>query len=272
MADAPYLSAIFLGVVEGITEFLPVSSTGHLIFFSDLLGVHDEAGKVFEIFIQLGAILAVCWEYRRVFWSAATGVLSRTDDRRFVLNLVIAFIPSAVMGLLLYSVIKDHLFSTRVVGFALVAGGIAFLWIERVGLKPGTHDTREVTPLQALKIGIAQTLALVPGVSRSGATILGGMLSGLDRRSATEFSFFLAVPTMFAAVGYDLLRSWDALEPGDLGRMAVGFAVAFVSALAAIRLLIRYVSTRDFRIFGWYRIGFGLVVLAFAFRGAGAPA
>ncbi len=264
MADAPYLSAVFLGLVEGITEFLPVSSTGHLIFFSELLGVHDDAGKVFEIFIQLGAILAVCWEYRALLGRSALTMFSDQGSRQFVLNLGLAFVPSAVMGLLLYSLIKEHLFSVHVVGAALVVGGVAFLVIERAGLRPKTRDAMEITPLQALKIGVAQTLALVPGVSRSGATILGGMLCGLDRRCATEFSFFLAIPTMFAAVGYDLLRSWDALDPADLGRMAVGFVVAFASALAAIRVLIRYVSTRDFRIFGWYRIAFGLVVLAFA--------
>ena len=259
-----YLTAFLLGIIEGITEFLPISSTGHLIYFSKLMDVHDDKGKAFEVFIQLGAILAVCWEYRRKLGGAAFSLPTNPVSRRFAVNLVIAFLPSAVLGVLLYSFIKEHLFSAQVVGAALVVGGIAILAIERMNLEFSVRDTDEIAYLQSLKIGFAQTLAFVPGVSRSGATILGGMLFGLDRKAATEFSFFLAVPTMFAATGYDLLRNWDILDSADLGRMAIGFAVAFVSALLAIRFLIRYISTHDFSAFGWYRIVFGAFVLGTA--------
>jgi len=256
-----YLSAVLLGLVEGITEFLPISSTGHLIVVSELLGVHDEKGKVFEVFIQLGAILAVCWEYRRKLTGVALTLPRDRKAQIFTLNVALAFLPAAVGGLLLYSVIKEYLFSPVVVGAALLMGGVAILAIERMKPAFSIHDVDEITPKTALKIGFAQTLAFVPGVSRSGATILGGMLFGVDRKTATEFSFFLAIPTMFAATGYDLLRNWGALDAGDFGRMAVGFAVAFASALMAIRFLIRYVSTHDFSAFGWYRIVFGTVVL-----------
>ncbi len=265
MAWTPYLTAVLLGVIEGITEFLPISSTGHLIFFSQLLGEHNDKGKVFEIFIQLGAILAVCWEYRRMLCETALSLLSERKSQRFASNLALAFLPSAVGGLLLYSLIKEHLFSVQVVGAALVIGGIAIIAIERMNLKFQVNAVEHIGPWQALKIGCAQMLAFIPGVSRSGATILGGMLFGLDRKSATEFSFHLAIPTMFAATGYDLARNWSILDASDFVRMMVGFATAFFAALLTIRFLIRYVSSHDFTVFGWYRIVFGLTVLAIAF-------
>src|SRR6266404_3266810 len=252
------LDALILGVVEGLTEFLPISSTGHLILASDLLGANDERGKVFDIAIQTGAILAVIWEYRARFFRV---------DPRLWLDLIVAFIPAAVLGLAFGAYIKAHLFSAVPVATAFIVGGLIILFVERKKLPSRVDSTEAMTWLDALKVGIAQCLALIPGTSRSGATIIGGMLFGLSRRAATEFSFFLAVPTLIAAGGYDLLKNRALLSAHDAPIFGVGLAVAFVSAFVVIRWLIRYVATHDFRPFAWYRIGFGLLVLVTAYYG-----
>jgi undecaprenyl-diphosphatase len=266
MEIAPLLSAFVLGVVEGLTEFLPVSSTGHLIIVSDLLGLNDEKGKVFDIVIQLGAILAVCWEYRARFARAFSGIATDPVQQRFATNLAVAFLPAAAVGLAFQRQIKAFLFNPVSVAVALVLGAIAIFAIERWYARHGAPRIVSVDEIgwkDALKVGFAQCFSLIPGTSRSGATIMGGMLFGLSRQAATEFSFFLAVPIMFAATGYQLVRYRHLFDADDLGPFAVGFAVSFVAALAAVRGLIRYVAHHDFRAFAWYRIGLGAVVLAY---------
>jgi undecaprenyl-diphosphatase len=261
------LKALVLGVVEGLTEFLPVSSTGHLIIVGQLLGVHDEKGKVFEIAIQTGAMLAVVWEYRGRFARAVTGLGSDPVAQRFVLNLIVAFVPAAVLGLLFGKFIKAHLFHAVPVALAFIVGGIIILWVERRPRRAVIEHVDQMTWKDALKVGIAQAFALIPGTSRSGATIVGGMLFGLSRRAATEFSFFLAVPTLIAAGAYDLFKHRDLLSTADVPVFGVGFVAAFVSAFVCVRWLIRYVASHDFTIFAWYRIIFGVIVLATAFTG-----
>ena len=270
--DAPSLAvALALGIVEGLTEFLPVSSTGHLIVAGSLLGQTGERAKVFEIAIQSGAMLAVVWEYRARFGRAIAGLRSDPLARRFALNLAIAFVPAAVLGLAFGSTIQRALFAPVPVAIAFVAGALVILWAERrQRLAPSSVrvvDVDAMTPLDALKVGIAQAFALIPGTSRSGATIIGGMLFGLSRQAATEFSFFLAVPTLVAAGAYSLWKSRDLLSSADLPAFAVGFAAAFVCAFACIRWLIRYVSRHDFVPFAWYRIAFGAVILVTAWSG-----
>ena len=265
----PLVTALLLGVVEGLTEFLPISSTGHLILVSDLLGVNDEKGKVFDIVIQLGAILAVCWEYRARFARAFSGLASDPVQQRFAGNLAVAFLPAAVVGLALQSQIKEFLFNPITVAVALVIGALAIFaierWYERHGA-PRVNAVDEMTWMDALKVGLAQCFSLIPGTSRSGATIMGGMVFGLSRQAATEFSFFLSVPIMFAATGYQVVKYRDLFTAADLGPFAVGFAVSFASALVAVRALIRYVAHHDFRAFAWYRIVLGAVVLAYFMR------
>ena len=252
------LNALILGVVEGLTEFLPISSTGHLILASDLLGANDERGKVFDIAIQTGAVLGVIWEYRARFFRF---------DPKLWLNLIVAFIPAAVLGLAFGAYIKAHLFSAVPVASAFIVGGLIILFVERKKLSSRVDGTEAMSWLDALKVGIAQCFALIPGTSRSGATIIGGMLFGLSRRAATEFSFFLAVPTLLAAGAYDLWKNRALFAARDLPMFAVGLAAAFVSAFVVIRWLIRYVATHDFRPFAWYRIVFGAVVLLTAYFG-----
>lgn len=263
-----YLIAVILGIVEGLTEFLPISSTGHLILAGDLLGYHSEKAKVFEIVIQTGAMLAIVWEYRRRFMGVAWGAFSDPLAQRFIRNLIIAFIPAGVMGLLFASLIKNYLFFAVPVALAFIVGGVIILWVER---KPGAGQSARVdrvvsvddmTWQDAFKVGIAQTFALIPGTSRSGATIIGGMLFGLSRKAATEFSFFLAVPTLVAAGGYSLIKNRALLSVDDVGFFAVGSVTAFVSAFICVRWLLRYIATHDFTAFAWYRIAFGLVILA----------
>jgi undecaprenyl-diphosphatase len=250
--------ALVLGIVEGLTEFLPVSSTGHLILAGDLLGFNGDKAKVFEIVIQTGAMLAIVWEFRRRLAGASA---------RFWLHLAIAFTPAAALGLALGSLIKAQLFKPVPVALAFVAGGLVILWVERRNRRPRIDAVDEMTWRDALKVGAAQAFALIPGTSRSGATIIGGMLFGLSRRAATEFSFYLAVPTLVAAGAWDLWKNRDLLSAADLPLFSVGFAAAFVSAFFCVRWLIRWVGSHDFRPFAWYRIAFGGVVLFTAYFG-----
>ena len=258
------LKALLLGLVEGATEFLPVSSTGHLIIVGDLINFLDkEKRDVFEIVIQLGAILAVCWLYHARLFKIVRTLKKDAQAQRFVLQLLVGFLPLALLGLKFHHQIKEVLFKPVPVAIALIVGGIIILIVEKMSPKANINHIESMTVLDAFKIGCAQALALIPGVSRSGATILGGMSFGLSRQVATEFSFFLAIPVMFAATGYDLLKSRDLLSVDDAGLFLVGFVAAFLSALVAIKTLIRYVAGHDFRIFAWYRITLGIAVLAY---------
>jgi undecaprenyl-diphosphatase len=256
--DASLLHALILGLVEGVTEFLPVSSTGHLILAGDLLGYSDERSGVFFVAIQTGAMLAVVWEYRARFFRI---------DAALYRNLLVAFIPAAVLGLAFGSMIKQLLFKPVPVALAFIIGGVVILLVEKRSFRPRVERTQAMTWLDALKVGIAQCFALIPGTSRSGATIIGAMLFGLSRPAATEFSFFLAVPTLCAAGAYDLWKNRALFSAGDLEMLAVGTVVSFASAFAVIRWLIRYVASHDFRPFAWYRIAFGVAVLLTAHFG-----
>lgn len=263
------IDSVILGIVEGLTEFLPVSSTGHLIIVSDLLGDNGEKGKVFDIVIQLGAILAVCWEFRARLAKALAGIASDPVQQRFAMNLFVAFLPAAIVGLALQKTIKAHLFNPVSVAMALIVGALAIFVIERWYAKhgaPHVNDMDAMTWKDALKVGLAQCLSLIPGTSRSGATIMGGMLFGLSRQVATEFSFFLAIPIMFAATGYEMFRNRALLTADDLTSIAVGFLVSFVFALLAVKALIRYIMRHDFKAFAWYRIALGIAVLAYFLR------
>lgn len=255
--------AFILGLVEGATEFLPVSSTGHLIVASDLLNVNDGRGKIFTIVIQLGAILAVCWEYRTRLYDVLAHAGKNPGAQRFMANLALAFLPAAIIGVTFHDVIKDHLFSPVTVAIALIVGGFAMLWIEKNLPVVDTHSVDEMDWKHALKVGFAQSFALIPGISRAGATIMGGLLFGLSRKAATEFSFFLAIPIMFAATGYDLFDGWQLLSADDIGMFAVGFITSFFAALFAVKGLLRYVAHNDFHVFAWYRIILGILVLAY---------
>ena len=259
--------ALILGIVEGLTEFLPVSSTGHLILVGDLLDFNSDREKVFMIAIQLGAILAVCWEYRQKITDVVVGIGSDKSAQRFVLNLLIAFMPAAILGLLFIDVIKQYLFNPLSVATALVIGGIVILWAERRDHQIEVEQVDDMDWKHALKVGCAQCLALIPGTSRSGATIIGGLLFGLSRKAAAEFSFFLAIPIMFAATFYDVYKNRAILEFNDIGMFAVGFIVAFFSALIAVRGLIRFISNHDFTVFAYYRIIFGCIILLTAYTG-----
>ena len=262
--------ALILGIVEGLTEFLPVSSTGHLILAASLLNAHDEKGKVFELVIQSGAMLAIVWEYRRRFLGALTGLASEAAAQRFVRNLAIAFVPAALLGLAFGGLIKAHLFHAVPVAIAFIVGGFIILWVERRPAARAPARVAEVDAMSALdafKVGCAQAVALIPGTSRSGATIIGGMLFGLSRKAATEFSFFLAVPTLLAAGAYDLLKHRALLSAADGPAFAVGLIAAFASALLCVRWLLRYIISHDFTLFAWYRIAFGLLILATAWGG-----
>ena len=258
MPDATLLHALILGVVEGLTEFLPISSTGHLILAGSLLGFDDERGKVFYIVIQTGAMLAVCWEFRPRFLH---------PDLRFWMHVAIAFLPAAILGLAFGSLIKKQLFHAVPVAIAFIAGGFVILAVERLQRRPSVERMDQMTWQDALKVGIAQAFALIPGTSRAGATIIGGMLFGLSRRAATEFSFFLAVPTLVAAGGYDFWNNRALFSSDDIPLFAAGFGAAFAAALLCVRWLIRYVASHNFRPFAWYRIAFGAVVLLTAYYG-----
>lgn len=261
------LKAVILGVVEGLTEFLPVSSTGHLVLAGDLLNFNDEKAKVFDIFIQSGAILAVIWEYRAKISSVLGGIFTDNAAQRFVVNLFIAFLPLALLGLALGSLIKAHLFKPVPVALAFIIGAFFILWAER---RKHTVRVQEIDDLHwkdALALGCCQALALVPGTSRSGATIIGGLFLGLSRKAATEFSFFLAIPTLIVATIYQVYKERALFDVNDIPMFGVGFITAFVSAFACVRWLLRYISSHDFTAFAWYRIAFGIVVLLTAYTG-----
>jgi undecaprenyl-diphosphatase len=255
--------AFLLGIVEGLTEFLPVSSTGHLIIVGDLLNFNDERGKVFEIAIQLAAILAVCWDYRARIGRVVGGLASDATQQRFVFHLLVGFLPAAVLGLLFHSAIKTYLFNPVTVACALIVGGLVILYVEKRAYHPRFEAADDISWKQALKIGFAQSIAMFPGVSRAGATIMGGVVFGLSRKAATEFSFFLAIPTMFAATFYDVYKNWHLLHADDLPLFAVGFVASFIAAMLAVKALLRFVSNHTFIPFAWYRIVLGLLVLYF---------
>ena len=261
------LHALILGIVEGVTEFLPISSTGHLILVGDLIGANDERWNVFNIVIQTGAMLAVVWEYRAKFAAVLAGLASEASARRFVANLVVAFIPAAILGLTFGKYIKAALFKPVPVAIAFIVGAFVILWAERRDHRVRVEKVDDMSWRDALKVGCAQCFALIPGTSRSGATIIGGMLFGLSRRAATEFSFFLAVPTLIAAGAYDFYKNRALFDMHDLGMFGVGMVVSFICAFACIRWLLRYITSHDFTIFAWYRIAFGVIVLLTAYTG-----
>ncbi len=254
--------ALILGLVEGLTEFLPISSTGHLILAGDLLDFNNERGKLFEIVIQSGAILAVCWEYRKRLWQVVTGLPSQREARQFVLNVAVAFLPLAVLGLAFGKVIKAHLFQPLPVALAFIVGAFIIIWAEKRPHKIRIESVDQMKVGDALKLGLAQACALIPGTSRSGATIIGGLLFGLSRKAATEFSFFLAIPTLIIATLYELYKERALLNLDDIGMWAVGFVSAFISAFICVRWLLRFISNHDFTVFAWYRIVFGVIVIA----------
>ena len=262
------LKAAILGIVEGLTEFLPISSTGHLILVGDLLNFNDERGKVFEIVIQFAAILAVCWEFRAKLGAVLSGLLQKQEAaQRFTANVFIAFLPAAVLGLLFAKAIKSHLFAPVPVALAFIIGGVIILWAEKRQHTVTIENVDDMRWRDALKIGLAQSLALIPGTSRSGATIIGGLLFGMSRKAATEFSFFLAIPTLTAATLYEVVKYRSLFHAEDWSLFAVGGITSFVSAFLCVRWLLRYISNHDFSVFAWYRIVFGLVVLGTAFSG-----
>ena len=258
------IHALILGIVEGLTEFLPVSSTGHLILAGQLLGFNDDKGKVFEIAIQFAAILAVVWEYRARLAHTLLSVRTETTSMRLAVNLIVAFLPAAILGFLFLKQIKAYLFNPMVVASAFIIGGFLILWAERRQHVVHAESIDDMTWRDALKIGFAQALAMIPGTSRSGATIIGGLFFGLSRRAATEFSFFLAIPTMFAATLYDVYKHRELFSVDDMALFVVGGTVSFISAFFAVRGLIRFISRHDFTVFAWYRIIFGVLVLVSA--------
>ncbi|MCO5101231.1 MAG: undecaprenyl-diphosphate phosphatase [Burkholderiaceae bacterium] len=265
------VKAALLGIVEGLTEFLPISSTGHLILASSLLGFEGEKEKVFSVAIQTGAMLSVMWYYRARITATIAGICTEPRARRFAANVVIAFVPAAVLGVLFADAIKATLFRPVPVAIAFIVGGLVILWVERGRSRTPAlarvDDIDALTSLDALKLGIAQAFALIPGTSRSGATIIGGMLFGLSRRVATEFSFFLAIPTLIGAGAYDAWKYRSLLGSEDLPMFGVGLLFSFFAALACVHWLIRYVASHDFVPFAWYRIAFGVVVLVTAWSG-----
>jgi undecaprenyl-diphosphatase len=271
---------IIMGIVEGLTEFLPISSTGHLILAGSLLNFTGEKIKVFEIAIQSGAIFAVCLEYRQRIASVIGGLGSDPKARKFALNLIIAFLPAAVLGLMFSKKIKELLFSPVPVALAFILGGFVILWAEYKQTNGSTGNTGtdsgsaarietvdDMTALDALKIGIAQAFALIPGTSRSGASIIGGMLFGMSRKAATEFSFFLAIPTLLGATVYSLYKAREELSASDIPMFGLGTIAAFISALFCVRWLLRYISSHNFNAFAWYRIAFGVMILVTAYTG-----
>ncbi|AGA86647.1 undecaprenyl-diphosphate phosphatase [Stutzerimonas stutzeri] len=256
------IQALILGVVEGITEFLPVSSTGHQIIVADLIGFGGERALAFNIIIQLGAILAVIWEYRRKIIDVVVGLPKERQAQKFTTNLLIAFLPAVVLGVAFADLIHEYLFNPITVATALVIGGIVMLWAERRDHAIRAETVDDMTWTLALKVGFAQCLALVPGTSRSGSTIIGGLLFGLSRKAATEFSFFLAMPTMVGAAVYSGYKYRDLFQPGDFAVFAIGFVTSFIFAMLAVRALLKFIGNHSYAAFAWYRIGFGLLILA----------
>ena len=256
------LKALILGIIEGLTEFLPISSTGHLIIAGDLLNFNDARASVFKIAIQFGAILAVCNIYRERIYKVVTGLGRDPDANRLTINIICAFLPAMVLGVLFHSTIKALLFNAVVVASALIIGGFIIILAERHEKEARVHSMEEMSWKDALKVGFAQAVAMIPGTSRSGATIIGGMLFGLSRQTATQFSFFLAIPTMFAATVYDLYKNRELLVMDDLALFGVGFFAAFIAALLTVKALLSFVTRHSFVPFAYYRIIFGVLVLA----------
>lgn len=264
---------IIMGIVEGLTEFLPISSTGHLILAGSLLNFTGEKVKVFEIAIQAGAIFAVCWEYRQRIIDVVSGLKTEPKAQRFALNVFVAFLPAAVLGLLFSKQIKAYLFTPIPVATAFIVGGFIILWTENRQAKqdqlhlPRIESVDDMRFSDAIKVGLAQALALIPGTSRSGASIIGGMWFGLSRKVATEFSFFLAIPTLLGATVYSLFKARHELSSADIPMFGLGTIAAFISAFFCVRWLLRYISTHDFKIFAYYRIAFGIMILITAYTG-----
>ena len=254
--------ALILGIVEGLTEFLPISSTGHQIIVADLLDFGGERAMAFNIIIQLGAILAVVWEFRRKILDVVVGLPTQPNARRFTANLLIAFLPAVVLGVVFADLIHEYLFNPVTVAAALVVGGVVMLWAERREHEVHAHSVDDITWKDALKVGFAQCLAMIPGTSRSGSTIIGGLLFGLSRKTATEFSFFLAMPTMVGAAVYSGYKYRDLFQPADLPVFAIGFVTAFIFAMIAVKGLLRFIANHSYAAFAWYRIVFGLLILA----------
>ena len=269
------LKAAVMGVVEGLTEFLPISSTGHLILAGSLLGFDDDKAKVFDIAIQTGAIFAVILVYWQKIKSTVLALPTQRSARLFALNVLVGFLPAVVLGLLFGKFIKAHLFTPVVVASTFILGGLIILWVEAWGRggtsnaaqKPQVQSAEDMTVLDALKVGLVQCLAMIPGTSRSGATIIGGMLLGLSRKASTDFSFYLAIPTLIGAGAYSLFKERALLSMDDLPLFGVGLVVSFISAWLCVRWLLRYIASHSFVVFAWYRIAFGLLVLATAWSG-----
>lgn len=262
------IKALILGIVEGLTEFLPISSTGHLILAGQLLDFNDEKGKIFEIVIQFGAILAVCWEFRHKIIDVIKGLPNDPRQQRFAVNVIVATIPAITLALIFGKTIKAHLFNPIVVASAFIIGGLVILLIFGKTIKAGAPRIETLDDLRlsdAIKVGLAQCFALIPGTSRSGSTIIGGLLFGLSRKVATEFSFFLAIPVIFGATVYELYKERALLSADDLSIFGIGFVAAFISAFFCVRWLLRFIASHDFRGFAWYRIVFGIIVLVTAY-------
>jgi len=256
------LQAVILGIVEGLTEFLPISSTGHQIVVADLINFGGERAMAFNIIIQLGAILAVVWEFRRKIFDVVLGLPKEQQAQRFTANLLIAFMPAVVLGVLFADLIHHYLFNPITVAAALVVGGVIMLWAERRAHTVKVDQVDDMRWSDALKIGFVQCLAMIPGTSRSGSTIIGGLLFGLSRKAATEFSFFLAMPTMVGAAVYSGYKYRELFQPGDFPVFAIGFVVSFIFAMIAVRGLLRFIANHSYAMFAWYRIVFGLIILA----------
>ncbi|WP_045883216.1 undecaprenyl-diphosphate phosphatase [Pseudomonas chlororaphis] len=256
------VQALILGIVEGLTEFLPISSTGHQIIVADLLDFGGERAMAFNIIIQLGANLAVVWEFRRKIFDVVTGLPTQRNAQRFTVNLLIAFLPAVVLGVIFADLIHEYLFNPITVAAALVVGGVIMLWAERRQHEVHASSVDEINWKDALKVGFAQCLAMIPGTSRSGATIIGGLLFGLSRKTATEFSFFLAMPTMVGAAVYSGYKYRHLFQPDDLPVFAVGFITSFIFAMIAVKGLLKFIANHSYAAFAWYRIVFGLLILA----------
>lgn len=262
MENLELLKAFFLGLIEGLTEFLPISSTGHLILFGHLIDFQSDSGRAFEVVIQLGAILAVCWLYRQKIIALVQGFFSGDlHARRFALNVFMALLPAVIIGIFAVDFIKHVLFSPIVVACALIIGGLIIFAVEASKFEPKTIEATDISLKQAILVGLAQCVAMIPGTSRSGATIIGGMLSGLSRKAATEFSFFLAMPTMLGAATYDLIRNADVLTSDNLINISVGFVAAFIAAFLVVKALVKFVEKHTLRVFAWYRLILGIILL-----------